>query len=372
MPEAKKKKLPKTVGGRFEIVKRLGAGCFGEVFAGKHVETGELVAVKFEESSVACQQLEREAVTLRMLQDSDPKTGFNSCLYYGVEAGWNCMVMELLGKSLEDRVQKCEKHLFTSKTTCLIGEQAVIRIEYLHSRGVLHRDIKPENFMFGIRERQHHVYLIDFGLSKKYWDKEHSKMQQKQSLTGTARYASINAHLGLEQSRRDDLEAISYMLMYFLRGALPWSGLHASTKEEKYRKIMEKKRDVDLNELCGGYPDAFKQYIIYSRSLEFKEAPDYRKILDLMRAVRLASGGSKRVEDHDYEWPLDPWRGGKSESKVEVSELAPLTDWRVRCRQPDQPQVLPTAAAPPVRKSGCLPCFCGRSKRVAVADDDLE
>merc|ERR1712039_66083 len=121
--------------------------------------------------------------------------------------------------------------------------------EDLHSKGIVHRDIKPENFMFGVKAKQAHLHLIDFGLSKRYFDKKHAVLKQKLNLTGTARYASINAHRGLEQSRRDDLEAIGHMLIYFLRGSLPWSGLDAKTQEEKYRKIREKKEETPLPEL---------------------------------------------------------------------------------------------------------------------------
>merc|ERR1719236_272280 len=103
-----------------------------------------------------------------------------------------------------------------------------------------------------------------------YWDKasnKHAQLKQKLSLTGTARYASINAHKGVEQSRRDDLEAIGHMFMYFLRGSLPWSGLDAKTQEEKYRKIMEKKEQTPLEELCDKHPPMFKDYLGYARKL---------------------------------------------------------------------------------------------------------
>merc|ERR1719478_1601779 len=145
--------------------------------------------------------------------------------------------MELLGKSLEDMVTKCGGK-FQPKTAVLVAQQVLHRVEYLHSRCVIHRDIKPENFMFGIKQKIHHVYMIDFGLSKKYWDRRHSAMRQRLSLTGTARYASINAHKGYEQSRRDDLESVCYCLIYFSRhGKLPWMGLPAPTKEAKYARI---------------------------------------------------------------------------------------------------------------------------------------
>merc|ERR1712070_1061879 len=135
--------------------------------------------------------------------------------------------------------------------------------------------------MFGVKEKVHHVYIIDFGLSKRYWEKErnqHCQMKQKLSLTGTARYASINAHKGVEQSRRDDLEAIGHMFLYFLRGALPWSGLDAKTQDEKYKKICLKKEETPLPQLCEGFPKAFEDYLDYTRKLTFDSRPDYNKL----------------------------------------------------------------------------------------------
>merc|ERR1712048_517828 len=123
--------------------------------------------------------------------------------------------------------------------------------------------------MCGVASKSHHIYLIDFGLSKRYYDQKHASFKQKLSLTGTARYASINAHKGVEQSRRDDLEAIGHMFLYFLRGALPWSGLDAKTQEEKYRKIMEKKEQTPLGDLCQAFPKQFQDYLHYARNLGF-------------------------------------------------------------------------------------------------------
>ena len=102
------------------------------------------------------------------------------------------------------------------------------RIEYIHSKGFMHRDVKPDNFLIGIGNRKHIIYLIDLGLAKRYKDPrtgEHIPYRDGKNLTGTARYASLNTHLGIEQARRDDLEGIHFVLMYFLRGMLPWQGM---------------------------------------------------------------------------------------------------------------------------------------------------
>lgn len=150
------------------------------------------------------------------------------------------------------------------------------RIEYLHSKSFIHRDIKPDNFLMGLGRRANQVYMIDYGLAKKYRDPKshiHIPYRENKNLTGTARYASINTHLGIEQSRRDDLESLGYVLMYFLRGSLPWQGLKAATKKQKYEKISEKKMATPTETLCKGFPTEFVVYFQYTRSLRFDDKP---------------------------------------------------------------------------------------------------
>jgi serine/threonine protein kinase len=165
------------------------------------------------------------------------------------------MVIDLLGPSLEDLFNKCSRK-FSLKTTLMLADQMLQRVEYLHSKNYVHRDIKPDNFLIGIGKNSHILYLIDFGLAKKYRDHNHVHIPYKDNkhLTGTARYASVNNHLGIEQSRRDDLEGIGYVIIYFCKGSLPWQGLKAKTKLEKYNKICEKKTQIGVQGLCSGLP----------------------------------------------------------------------------------------------------------------------
>jgi len=334
-------KVPHRISnGRFEIDKKLGAGCFGEVYRGVNSETKQEVAVKFEDLNARTQQLEQEATIMSLLRQPVQPQGFSECFYFGREGRFHCMVMELLGRSLEDCVQMC-KGRFTPRTTALVADQLIRRVEYLHSKGIIHRDIKPENFMWGVNTKIHHLYMIDFGLSKRFYDKAHIPIRSKLSLTGTARYASINAHKGVEQSRRDDLEAIGHMLLYFLRGVLPWSGLDAKTKEEKYRKIRQKKEDTPLSELCSGFPEEFTTYLQVCRNLNFEERPDYKYLRRLFQDVRDRLGP---CEDHEVDWLTD--------ANLDVKSLMPLNPWT----PPRQPDDVDPDAPSGFRRAFC---FCG-------------
>mmetsp|Transcript_38503 Transcript_38503/g.78730 ORF Transcript_38503/g.78730 Transcript_38503/m.78730 type:complete len:336 (-) Transcript_38503:50-1057(-) len=296
-------KPPKEIaGGRFEIQKAIGAGCFGQVWRGIDKELdNEMVAIKFEDNQAKGNpnQLKTEYDLLRIVSAADPHVqGFSKAHMYGVEGRFSFLAMTMLGRSLEDRMHQSGKKL-TPQSVVLIADQVLRRMEFLHSLGLIHRDIKPENFMFGVKNRIHVIHLIDFGLSKRYYDGRHATMRTNLSLTGTARYASINAHRGIEQSRRDDLEAIGHMLMCFLRGTLPWSGLQAKTQEEKYRKIREKKEQTPLEELCAEYPEAFKVYLQKTRGLDFTERPDYHALRKLFSNLRQETGPQ---EDHGFQF----------------------------------------------------------------------
>ncbi|KAK9704830.1 hypothetical protein RND81_07G013800 [Saponaria officinalis] len=307
------------LGGRFKMGRKIGSGSFGELYLGVNIETGEEIAIKMESAKTRHPQLHYESKLYTVLQGG---TGIPHFKWFGVEGEHNVMVIDLLGPSLEDLFNYCSRKL-SLKTVLMLADQLISRVEYMHARGFLHRDIKPDNFLMGLGRKASQVYIIDYGLAKKYRDLQthkHIPYRENKSLTGTARYASVNTHLGIEQSRRDDLESVGYVLMYFLRGSLPWQGIKANTKKQKYDKISEKKTTTPIEVLCKSYPSEFVSYFHYCRSLRFEDKPDYSYLKRLFRDLFIRE--AYKV-DYIFDWTMkNPKSGGSSRARPPGSKPA--------------------------------------------------
>lgn len=289
-----------VIGGKFKLGRKIGSGSFGELYLGVNIQSSEEVAIKLESVKSRHPQLHYESKLYMLLQGG---TGIPRLKWFGVDGEYNVMVIDLLGPSLEDLFNYCNRK-FTLKTVLLLADQMIARVEYMHLRGFLHRDIKPDNFLMGLGRRASQVYVIDYGLAKKYRDLQthkHIPYRENKNLTGTARYASVNTHLGVEQSRRDDLESLGYVLMYFLKGSLPWQGLKSGTKKQKYDKISEKKMLTPVEVLCKSYPSEFISYFHYCRSLRFEDKPDYSYLKKLFRDLFIREGYQS---DYIFDWTV--------------------------------------------------------------------
>jgi serine/threonine protein kinase len=322
---AAKLPLGTRVGNSGYMLKQgIGGGSFGYLYVATAVNEGYDVAVKVEPLKVPFPQLLYESRILHELQTpavascgassamgtaEATTVGVPRLLFRSQEAAtdgqvYNFVGMELLGFNLERLFEFCRRR-FSLKTVLMLSVQMLQRLEHVHRHGYVHRDVKPDNFVFGLGDSAETLYLIDFGLSKQLMgaDGKHIGIRSGKHLTGTPRYASLNNHEGIEQSRRDDVESLVYVLIYFLNGKLPWQSDKqggGGGKAEQYKEVGERKKSTPASVLCKGLPACFLNILSYARSLQFEQLPDYAYLHAQLQ--KTAREHSLSLDDALYDW----------------------------------------------------------------------
>ena len=274
-----------TVAQKYQLQKTIGQGGFGDVYTTLDIKAKKVRAIKLERRSTGSDMLFYEGRILSYLKDV---LGVPRVYDAGFEGDFNYLVMDYSGHALGNLLDLCGGK-FSLKTTCQFAIQALGVIETVHNKYILHRDIKPENFLFHPEEQR--FYLIDFGLSKRYVDRNgnHMPRLENKSFRGTLRYCSLNMHLGIENTRRDDLESFCYVLLFFLKGKLPWQNIKAEV-EAKFDLVKKLKMGFKIGDLCSDVDEGFKDILTYIRNLGFAEYPDYEKIRSILRTVMKRNG----------------------------------------------------------------------------------
>lgn len=279
---------------QYTILRNIGHGAFGEIMEAYDKGQNQSVALKF------CKEKAHLTEEYRFYQDLQGISGIPEV--YGLSERDGFMAIELLGFNLQNLYEHCGRH-FSLITVLKLADTMLTTIEGMHSRGFIHRDIKPDNWAIGMSEKSEKIYLLDFGLANKYYNfetKVHIPMRGKCNMIGNARFCSINTHLGNEQSRRDDLEGLAYMLVQFAKGSLPWTSIDANDSKEKRKKIAHIKMTTSIDSICSDLPPEFAKFLREVRQLRFDETPKYAQykamFSDLYRRL------SADVEDTRYDW----------------------------------------------------------------------
>ncbi|KAG1831548.1 kinase-like domain-containing protein [Suillus variegatus] len=282
-----------TLGGKYRLEEEIAIGGCGTVFLGVHTVAGKEVAIKLEPAIARNSPLKQESKVYKTLMGGP---GVPWIMWSGKHGDYNVMVIDLLGPSLEDLFKMCSRH-FTMKTVLQLADQLLSRLEFIHSRDFVHRDVKPANFVMGTDRAEHLVNVIDFGLAKKFRDPKTS---------AHIPYRQDNHH-GVECSRRDDLESLAYMLVYFLRGTLPWRKIKGATVAETWDAIRDKKLEA-ASVLTVGLPVEFEIFFNYARGLEFEDLPDYVGLRDLFKGL----AKTMKIEYNEvYDWTIPSRRTTK-------------------------------------------------------------
>ena len=275
----------------YVVGSKLGNGSFGEVYLVRGKKDRKPYAAKLESRRTkegkrrrGPSQLEFEFRIYQMLEGCRGTPKVHDFFTHRTPDGgsFNVLIMDRLGRSIQDVLEQRGGKLPT-KTALAIGARVLRHLQIIHGEGLIHRDLKPQNLMLA-EKAEKEVYLIDFGLAKRVIDADgvHIPYYEKgNGLTGTPRFASVSSHMGIEQSRRDDLESLIYIIIYLKKGRLPWQGTRGERKE-RYKKILKKKRTISDAKLAEGFPQPFQDFVKEIRSLRFKDEPPYNRLTEML------------------------------------------------------------------------------------------
>lgn len=285
----------------YKLLHLLGEGSYGKTFEALDEKDGKHYALKFEDKNKN-NSLKNESFILKYLKNPGKIPYIKS---YSTTENLNIIKMELLGKNLEALLVSRRPFVFSLRTVCNIAIQLIDTLNFIHDKHIIHRDLKPQNMAIGYGDNSKFIYIFDFGLAKKYRSsttRKHFDRKKLEGIVGTIRFASVNAMLKYSQSRKDDLESLGYILIYFLKGNLPWQGLSVRSNQEQKAKILELKQKISSRELCNNLPKEFESYMDYVKGLSYESDPDYHYLKNLFWGLLSKNNYSF---DYFYDWNND-------------------------------------------------------------------
>ena len=284
---------------KYKVLKKIGKGSFGLVYLCKNINNENYFAMKFEPKSQQDLILEQESYILYFLRGF----GIPDIITYGHNSKYNILVQTLLGKSINS-IFLHDNNKFSMKDCCMIGIQILDRLEYIHSKFIIHRDVKPDNFLIGNPDINN-IYIIDFGLAKKFMSSrtgKHAKFCINKKWSGTSRFASANSLRGVIQSRRDDLESLCYLLLYLMKGSLPWDNVYGKNENEEILLIYKIKKFMKPELLFMNLPKQTIEFFKYCKKLEYEQKPDYSYLKNLLIDILKYSN---EKNDLNFSWVIN-------------------------------------------------------------------